>query len=68
MRKTWIVLAVTGWLVAGVLWYGGHIIVKERDTAWDLTGDMQLRLQFCIAEKVKAQSALQMGCFKGKSL
>lgn len=68
MRKLGIVLAITGWLAAGVFWYGGYVVTKERDAAWYLTEDMQLRMQFCMAEKAKAQAAVQSGCFKGEAL
>ena len=50
MRKTWIALAVTGWLTAGVLWYGGHVVTKERDHITNTAETLQLELAVCMKD------------------
>ena len=59
MRKLWIVLSITGWLSAGILYYGGCQVTKQADLYAELAGTLDFKLQICQNEKSKAQSALQ---------
>lgn len=68
MRKLLIAVSITGWLAAGLFWYGGYKVTQERDSMTTLAESMQLRMSLCMEEKAKAQESLQMGCFKGEAL
>ena len=56
-------LALTGWVLAALLWYGGRQVAHQADSYADLAGSIEFKRSICQASLADAETALaQCSC------